>query len=169
MAKRSYKKPLEYVFVSVETSDDTVTNARAELGLKDDEVAEIHKIDGQIMVSTLVDAANNKVTASMMLSMDPDIDEDPSDSENHDDLEVFYEHQLDLQQEVGAAGTAALKTSESKVSDFRVPVLVGTDVGVVVGTEYSGAAVGCYFWTRLYFTRRKANVMELNQILLKRR
>lgn len=167
MSKRNSKKPLEWVFGYVNTTNATVTNYRIELGLKDDEVAEIHKVDLSISLGTIPDAANDNVEAYAMLSMDPDVIADPSEAANHDDLEIFMEHEQGQQVEVGAAGTSALNRGPmSKISDFKPPVLVGTDVGMVVVGD---AAVPIQFWVRVYFTRRKANVMELNQILLKRR
>lgn len=165
--RRSSKKPLEWQIGCINTADATVTNGRIELGLKDDEVAEIHRIDSHIGVGNIPDAANDDVSAYMMLSMDPDIATDPATAANHEDLEVFFEHAQNWQQEVGAAGTAALnKGPLSKAGNFDPPILVGTDVGQVVKGD---ATIACEFWTRLYFTRRKATVMELNQILLKRR
>lgn len=167
MSKRSSKKPLEWQFGFVNAADATVTNYRIELGLKDDEVAEIHKIDSMVDIANIPDAANDDIAAYSMLSMDPDVDADPALAASHDDLEIFFEHQENMQQEIGAAGQSALNRGPShKVSDFEEPVLVGTDVGMVV---HGDADVAVNFWVRLYFTRRKANVMELNQILLKRR
>lgn len=168
MAKKSYgKKPLEWVCDTINTTDGTVTNGRLELGLKDDEVAEIHRIDSHIGIGNIPDAANDEIDVYMMLSMDPDVDADPALAVSHEDLEIFFEHSQQMQQEVGAAGTAALNRGPvSKAANFNPPILVGTDVGQVV---HGDAAIACEFWTRIYFTRRKANVMELNQILLKRR
>lgn len=174
MGKRrtTSKKPLEWVFNSIQTTDDTVTQDRIELGLKDDEVAEIHRVDSLIDHGILVDDQNNSVTVNMMLSMDPDINiaRDPAVAVNHEDLESFFENQCSAQQEAAAAATAAMeKRSTKQTQDFDPPVLVGTDVGHIMHTEYAAAAVSGQSWVRLYFTRRKANVMELNQILLKRR
>jgi len=167
MGKNYSKKPLEWQFGYVNTTDGTVTNYRIELGLKDDEVAEIHKIDAKIGVGNIPDAANDDIEVFMMLSMDPDVAADPALAASHDDLEIFFEHEQAMQQEVGAAGQSALNRGPvAKVSDYKPPVLLGTDIGMSV---HGDAAVACDFWTRVYFTRRKANVMELNQILLKRR
>lgn len=167
MAKRSYgKKPLEWVYGAINTTDDTVTNERIELGLKDDEVAEIHRIETKIACGNVPDAANDDIDMYLMLSMDPDVEASPAVAANHEDLEIFYEDTYQVQQEVGAAGTATLVNSHQKECQYDPPVLVGTDVGmVVIGDATITGEFGC----RLYFTRRKANVMELNQILLKRR
>lgn len=168
MASKSYsKRPLEWVFGYINASDDTVTNYRIELGLRDDEVAEIWKVDSQINIGNVPDTANDDINANMCLSMDPDFVTDPSLAVTHEDLEVFFEHQRAVQQEVGAAGTATLVNSGHKVSDYApYPVLVGTDVGMCAQGD---ASVAVDFWCRLYFTRRRASVQELNQILLKRR
>ena len=165
--KRSSKKPLEWQCDIINTTDATLTNGRIELGLKDDEVAEVHRIDSHIGIGNIPDAANDDVACYMMMSMDPDVIADPAVAANHEDLEVFFEHAANWQQEVGAAGTAALnKGPLSKEANFNPPILVGTDIGQVVKGD---AAIAAEFWTRVYFTRRKATVMELNQILLKRR
>lgn len=164
MGKRSYgKKPLEWKYGRIGTVDDTVTKARIELGLKDDEVAEIHKID------TMIDGGSDTNAVAqydLMLSMDPDAIADPSLSVSHDDLEVFYEQRQSLRGALLTSGQGFIKENARKVSDFPNPILVGTDVGMVVKGH---ATITGEFTARLYFTRRKANVMELNQILLKRR
>lgn len=168
MARKSYsKKPLEWTNGFVNTTDATVTNYRIELGLKDDEVAEVHKIDSRIAAGNIASAAADDVDMHMMMGMDPDVVADPALAANHDDLEIFFEDSLEIQTDgtVGA-GLAAFKSNSHKVSDFDPPVLVGTDIGMVV---HGDATVLGEFWARVYFTRRKANVMELNQILLKRR
>ena len=164
--KRGSKKPLEWIFGYVNTTNATVTNYRIELGLKDDEVAEIHKVDSSIVYANIPDAANDDVDAHMALSMDPNVAVSPAVAANNADLEWFYHHPFCLQSEIGAAGSTTLKNSENKVSDFAPPVLVGTDVGMIV---IGDAAIAVAFWCRLYFSRRKANVFELNQVLLKRR
>jgi len=160
------RKPVEWVLGRVNTIDGTVENYRLSLGLKDDEVAEIHKVDMQIDTANVPDAANDTLILDQMLSMDPDVIADPAVAANHDDLEIFAEQNYTFQQEIGAAGQTTLILSDNKISDFKMPVLVGTDVGMVV---HGDADIACQFKARLYFTRRKANVMELNQVLLKRR
>lgn len=162
MSKRN-GKPLEWIEQTINTTDATVTNARIELGLRDDEVAELHKIDDSIQADVNM-AAGDTVYNDMMLSMDPDVIADPSVAINHEDLEVFLESNLTLKNQGSA--TAAIKLNQEKSRDFHIPILVGTDVGMVV----KGDANYSTTWrVRLFFTRRKANVMELNQILLKRR
>lgn len=165
MTKSSSKKPLEWVFGYVDTADDTVTNRRIELGLKDDEVAEIHKVDASIDCG-LVDGADDDVDCNMMLSMDPDVDADPAVTDNHDDLEIFFDMKHHLDRDLTTEGQSQGNLVTQKMSDFKIPVIVGTDVGMVV---HGDATETGYFWVRLYFTRRRASVMDLNQVLLKRR
>lgn len=166
MAKRSSsKRPLEWALGCINTTDATVTNCRIELGLRDDEVAEVHKIS-TIIQGGLARGANDLTEYNMMLSMDPDISSDPSVAANHDDLEVFYEHVLELVVDLTVSGQSQGPVAIDCSENFDPPILVGTDVGMVVKGD--AAEVGA-FKARLYFTRRRANVMELNQILLKRK
>lgn len=160
------KKPLEWQFQSITTVDATITNARIELGLKDDEVAEIHKIETIIVHANIPDAANDNVEGFLALSMDPDVDNSPAAAGSHEDLEWFYFDRSTIQIEVGAAGATVIERAHKKVDNYDPPVLVGTDVGMVVLGDVD---ILCEFWVRIFFTRRKANVMELNQVLLKRR
>lgn len=162
----SKRKPLEWQFGYVATVNATVTNYRISLGLKDDQVAEVHKVDSSITWGNFPDAANDDIDGHLALSMDPDVIDSPAVAANHLDLEWFYRHNYDLQQEIGAAGQTTIVNSNWKISDFDPPVLVGTDIGLVV---IGDAAIACAFWARVYFTRRKANISELNQVLLKRR
>lgn len=168
MAKKNYsKKPLEWTNGRINTVDATVTNYRIELGLKDDEVAEIHKVDSRISAGLIDSAAADDVNMYMMMGMDPDVVASPAVAVNHDDLEIFFEDRLRIQTDgIVANGLAAFRGNKDKISDFVPPVLVGTDLGMVAVGDVT---VTGEFWVRIYFTRRKANVMELNQILLKRR
>jgi len=165
--KRSSNKPLEWKFGYINTTDATVTNFRIVLGLKDDEVAEIHKVMSAIIPAGFAaGGADDTALASMALSMDPDVIADPAAAANQEDLEWFYMHFNDQQIELTTDGAFWALLSNEKNVDFDPPVLVGTDVGMVV---HNDADINCMTWVRLYFTRRKANVMELNQVLLKRR
>lgn len=167
MAKRNYnKKPLEWKFGYINTTDTTITNFRIALGLKDDEVAEIHQIESLISFGNIPDAANDEVVGDLALSMDPDVIADPSVAVNNEDLEWFFHDRSDIQLEVGAAGATIMERSRKHVTPHDPPVLVGTDIGMVAAGD---ASIPCDFWVRIFFTRRKANVMELNQVLLKRR
>jgi hypothetical protein len=164
--RRNSSKPLEWAFQYVNSTDATVTNDSFDLDLKDDEVAEIWAIDSSIAIGNVPDAANDDIDVGLMLSMDPDIAVTPLTAANQQDLEVFFMHRYEVQQEIGAAGSVSLVNSDHKSMNFNPPILVGTNVGMVVVGD---ATIACEFWARLYFTRRKANVLELNQVLLKRR
>lgn len=159
-------KPLEWIAQTIHTTDDTVTNARLALGLKDDEVAEIHKIYSELAPAGFA-AGGVDITEffSLALSMDPDVIADPAINVNQEDLEWFYTHNFNQQIELTTEGAYYAKLNDEKTVNFDPPVLVGTDVGIVVG----GDTKTCDFLVRLYFTRRRALVMELNQVLLKRR
>jgi hypothetical protein len=167
MSNRNSNKPLEWQFGYINTTDATITNHRIELGLRDDEVAEIHKIDSSIApVGFTAGGADDVICQTMALSMDPDVGVDPAVAINNNDLEWFYLHKHDIQQELVTTGLGQVKLNDQKSEDYDPPILVGTDIGIVV---HNDAAVNCESWARVYFTRRKANVQELNQILLKRR
>jgi len=167
MGKSSSKKPLEWKFAAISTTNATVTNARIALGLKDDEVAEIHKVMSYIgPAGFAAGGADDFIAQATVLSMDPDVIADPQIAANNEDLEWFFTHRLDLQAEIETSGLSQHKQNDEVNVDFDPPVLVGTDVGMVV---HNDAAIACDSWVRVFFTRRKANVMELNQVLLKRR
>ncbi len=160
------KRPLEWKMDTITTANATPVNGRIQLSLRDDEVAEIHKIDSEISYANIPDAANDTLVASKMVSMDPDVDDSPFVMDNNEDLEVFLHHTHTVQQEIGAAGQSTLVLSNAQQHYYDPPILVGTDVGQSVVGD---AAVGVDFLTRVFFTRRKASAQELNQILLKRR
>lgn len=169
MAKRkSYgKKPLEWKFASIITANATPANVRVELGLKDDEVAEVHKVTTYIAPDQFAaGGADDWLTLCLALSMDPDVILTPITEANQEDLEWFFTHRHELQSEIQTSGLSQHKHDDQQDVDFSPPVLVGTDIGMVAVGD---AAVAVHFWVRVYFTRRKANVMELNQVLLKRR
>ena len=159
-------KPLEWIAQSIHTTDSTITNARLELGLKDDEVAEIHKVYSEVAPAGFAAGGVDIVEyCNLALSMDPDVIADPATNANQEDLEWFYTHNFSQQIELTTEGAYYAKLNDAKEVNFDPPVLVGTDVGMVV----AGDTKVCDFLVRLYFTRRRANVMELNQVLLKRR
>lgn len=160
------RKPLEWKMDTITTASAAVTNGRIELGLRDDEIAEIHKIDSEISYANIPDAANDTLVASKLVSMDPDVDVSPFVMTNNEDLEIFLHHTHTVQQEVGGASTATLVLSDAQQHYYDPPILVGTDIGQAVVGD---AAVGVDFLTRVFFTRRKATAQELNQVLLKRR
>lgn len=160
--------PLEWKTDTIGTTDDTVTRGEFDLDLLPDEIAEIYLIDSAIYIGNVEDAANDDIDVRKMLSMDPDADDDPLINKNLEDLEVFFTHGFEIQQEVGAAGSVAIKNSDHKVVRLpeKYPILVGTNFAQVVKGD---ADVACGFITTVYFKRRKANATDLNQILLKRR
>lgn len=160
------KRPLEWKMDTIAVADATVTNGRIQLGLRDDEIAEIHKIDSTIAYANIPDAADDILFATKALGMDPDMNDNPLVVANNEDLEKFHLHEYHIQQEIGAAGAMMTRLSDQKTDYYDPPLLVGTDIGSeVIGDP----AVGVDFLTRVFFTRRKATAQELNQILLKRR
>ena len=159
-------KPLEWKMDTITTANATPVNGRIALGLRDNEIAEVHKIVSAITYANIPDAANDVLFATKALSMDPNVDASPFVMANNEDLEWFLHHPYHVQQEIGAAGQNSLVLSDIQNFDFKVPILVGTDIGQVV---IGDATIGVDFITRVYFTRRKANAKDMNFILLKRR
>lgn len=163
-------KPMEWAYKMIATTTGAVDSDRIALGLRDDEIAEIHGVQSGIEINQIVeDDADDQVSTWMYLSMDPDAEADPASDDAHEDLETFYEDVLRFQTSVGAAGQDAVVTSKTKTAVYSPPLLVGTDVGIVgIGLD-KDSDIERLYWARLYFTRRKATAPELNQILLKRR
>lgn len=165
-----HKKPLEWVGFGrvVIATDANPVNTRVELGLKDDEVAEIHKVE--IESELLLVATTTGARVDLCLSMDPDIDDAPRSVSTTEDLETFHSHTHIKNPIQAIADVDTIYPGEKTLErTYKPPVLVGTDVGLVsqftwLTADGTGALLG-----RLYFTRRKANVSELNQVLLKRR
>lgn len=166
MANRN-KKPLEWQFQSIETANATPVNGRIELGLRDDEVAEIHKVMTSLShAGFAAGGADDVININLALSMDPDVIANPYTSANQEDLEWFYTHRFDTQIELTTQGAFGLTISDAQNEDFDPPVMIGTDIGMVVKGD---GAIASTFWVRVFFSRRRATVMELNQVLLKRR
>jgi hypothetical protein len=164
------RKPLEWAFAHLESEgDDEVYSKRFELGLKDDEVADIWGIYTQIVSIQLIDVTVVWREFCVMISMDPDEATDPSEELAHYDLEILYEHNWALQ--IGDILAPVDHLSDEKTEDYNPPITVGTDLSLIGKTNASGEDLEEVFWVygRLYYTRRPATVMELNQILLKRR
>lgn len=165
MAKSS--KPLEWKFQHITTANATPTNGRIALGLRDDEVAEVHKVMTYVAPDAMpAGGVDDELVLIMALSMDPDVVATPIAGNNEEDLEWFLTHRHETQIELTTEGAWFAKLDDTQDVNFDPPVLVGTDIGMVVVGD---AALACQFWVRVYFTRRRANVMELNQVLLKRR
>jgi len=170
MARRIARSgiPLEWKSDIVTTSDATVTNGEIDLDLLPDEIAEIWRIDSTIEIANIPDAANDDINVVTYMSMDPDAIGNPATVATIEDLETFFYHSYHLQIEIGAAGATTLRNSDNKqlVLPEKFPLLVGTNLSHVV---LGDAAIAVSFVKTIYFKRRKANAMELNQILLKRR
>jgi len=160
------KRVLEWKMDTIQTANATVTNGRIELGLRDDQIAEIHKIESHIASGLIEDSGDQLVCGYKAISIDPDVAEDPATGANNEDLEKFAFHSYQVQLQMGAAGTSTLRLNDEVTREYDPPLLVGTDVGQVVKGH---ASITMDFWTRVFFTRRKATASELNRILLKRR
>lgn len=175
------KMPLEWKYKqgSVSTSGTDV-QFQIDLDLMPNEVAEIHVIESkQIHYPTVASegtpTVDQIVNSAIGISMDPDYDgeQDMIAGANSelDDLEVFYDHQF--MQKFDTEGTEANfqlydVTSEKHIC-FNPPILVGTNLGVNCSLLNTPDEFDAICGVRVYFTRRKATVQELNQILLKRR
>lgn len=147
----------------------TTENQILDLSLMDDEIAEIWNIHTEILPLSASEA-DNGIFCGLSLSMDPDNVRDPLTDANLADMEVFYDHRFFYQQGVTTDGFSIAKLSDTKQFNAdKNPILVGTNVGMACNYTEVAAITSVTFSARLYFTRRKANVKELNQILLKRR
>jgi len=160
--------PLEWKSDIVTTSDATVTRGEIDLDLLPDEIAEIWLVDSTIEIANIPDAANDDINVVTYMSMDPDAIGNPATVATIEDLETFFYHSYHLQQEIGAAGAVALRNSDNKILALpeKFPILVGTNMAHVV---LGDAAIAVSFVKTVYFKRKRANALELNQILLKRR
>ena len=167
------KRPMEWVggvtpVVAGGAADEDVA-ARLGLGLRDDEIAEIHKI---IVTTQLVEDfdAAKIATISSFVSMDPDAVY--SAVTTLTDLETIV-FKTRGSRAVGIhVGVEELERQDDHdVYDFEPPVLVGTDLGIGfrIAVTVGVCDVGSSMQVRVFFTRRKASAQELNQILLKRR
>lgn len=170
--KRSSKRPLEWVAgspgVLVGGGGTEEKQARLSLGLRDDEVAEIHKI---IVITQLREDfdAGKTVCLITWISMDPDT---KYDTNLMIDLEtIIFDTRCDRSKGIHAGVEEITHEDQQDQYDFNPPVLVGTDLGLglYVSTAVGVLDAGSTAQIRVFFTRRKANVAELNQILLKRR
>ena len=141
---------------------------RLKLGLRDDEIAEIH----QIIIGSHVEEdfeAAKRIKVTYWLSMDPDTAHADTLLE---DLETILQYTRVLSSKGIAVGVEDVQVEdEERVYTFDTPLLVGTDLGIgmygIVDVGVLEADMTSQF--RVFFTRRKANAAELNQILLKRR
>lgn len=141
---------------------------RLELGLRDDEIAEIHKIIIGSHIEEDFEAAK-RIRVTYWVSMDPDTVHAASLLE---DLETILLRIRSLSSKGIAVGVEDVQTEDDeRVYTFETPLLVGTDLGIgmygIVDAGVLEADMTAQF--RVFFTRRKANAAELNRILLKRR
>jgi len=171
------KMPLEWITDTIDITDVTAADAVSgefDLNLLPDEIAEIVRIDSYLGFGDLGES-DNDLEVGMYLSMDPSAIADPITIANLEDLEIFFSHYYKHQQGITTSGFTGTPKDSKKVGDFQdYPILVGTNVAQVVnavgGVDFAGTTIdNLRVITTLYFKRRKATAMELNQILLKRR
>jgi hypothetical protein len=169
MANNS-KKPLEWSgkMRLVSSTDTNPKNTKINLALRDDEIAEIHKIQTEFMLS--IAAATTSARADFVISMDPDTVQDPGEAVTFEDLEVFHsETRMRNPFQSVADIDELIDEVISRDVDFKNPVLVGTNLGISSQFTWLTADSTGWIKVKVFFTRRKATVQELNQILLKRR
>lgn len=185
MARRAArsKMPMEWVTQTLATTTSATTKLVAiDLDLLPDEVAEIVKIDSYQEVNPVA-AADGLAISHLALSLDPSnvlgdttgvtIATDTTDGNQViEDLEVFFNHRTNwtFETEGTEANFQIVPTYDSKIVDYPLGLLVGTNVGMNGRILESNLALGAVlFVVTLYFKRRRASVSELNQVLLKRR
>lgn len=151
-------------------SSGTTTNTVIDLDLMDDEVAEIWNIHTEILPIGIAEA-DNAILCGLSLSMDPNNVANPLTDANLADLEVFYDHITEWVE--GLTTTGYSISGYASFKQFNAvgnhPIIVGTNVGMACNYTEVSPITSVTFGARLYFTRRKATMTELNQILLKRR
>lgn len=166
------KMPLEWAYKSlVAVNAATNYSASIDLDLLQDEVAEIWKIDSTLEIDRQMPNVDEMEQVMGILSMNPDISTDLTPIQSVDDLETMFHHRFSVREEAAGAvaNLAVIKaTDEKKYDSDQHPILVGTNIGMLL--RYTSTTADNVTWlVRVYFTRRKATVTELNQILLKRR
>ena len=169
-ANNSKKKFLEWTGLSrtAVVTDTNPVNSKINLALRDDEVAEIHKLE--VLIELSLDGAPTGARLDYALSMDPDIDDSPTADNTWEDLEVFHgDSFIKLPLQLIADVDEIDRDDKYKTINFSPPLLVGTNIGVSSKFTWITADGSGALRIRVYFTRRKANIAELNQILLKRR
>lgn len=152
----------------VNATDTDPVNGKVNLALRDDEVAEIHKIETEFMLGL---AATTTVSrGDFCISMDPDVISDPGEAITFEDLEVFHcETRVRVPMQLVADVDEIADDVIRKTEDFKLPILVGTNLGISSYFTWVTADSTGWIKIKVFFTRRRANVQELNQILLKRR
>ena len=170
MANNSKRKFLEWSgeMRLIEATDTDPVNSKINLALRDDEVAEVHKITTETMLGLA--ATTTMAKLDMALSMDPDIKDDPGEETTFEDLEVFHsEHRVRTPQQLVADIDEVVDDGQHRDLDFSPPLLLGTNIGISSQCTWLTADGVASIRVKVYYTRRKANIAELNQILLKRR
>lgn len=164
------KRPLEWSSLhrAMAATEANPVNSKINLALRDDEVAEIHKIIVETQLSLA--ATTTSARLDFVMSMDPDVKDDPGEEVTWEDLEVFYgEGRIRTPKQLVADIDEIVDDFERKDLNFSPPILVGTDIGISSQVTWLTADSAAVLKLKVFFTRRKANVQELNQILLKRR
>lgn len=177
--------PLEWVAKVLQATDlltPAVVTDTLDFDLLQDEVAEILKIDSQLVlgVDSYADFADEgPLNFDAGLSMDPNASpsvaqlQATSDSSYFEDLETYFTHKERIALITNDTATAIdqnFKTGWNKVEEYwDRPILVGTNSGMSLVGDIPTTAGDLWWFLKVYFKRRKASVMELNQILLKRR
>ena len=179
MAKRkapARKLPLEWVGKWMLLTAKAVINTdELDLDLLQDEIAEIQQIDSYLVLDGAAAAQVDDASAlNAMLSMDPSSNANPTAVASVEDLETFFTHFLNIATIADSTVVSAQRHKDESHKVWRAqegkPILVGTNVGMVAEWNTSADLFTNAQWqVRLYFTRRRANATDLNQILLKRR
>lgn len=168
------KKPLEWVAQRVDhTAGGADLATVINLSLDDDEIAEVWQIESEAFITVPTAIVDDATDNQLALTMDPSVSAtaaDPYDEAFYEDLEVFYNHRVNLM--IDSHGTAA-SVDQNVRRNYRQsehyypnPILLGTNIAML--TVADGGVVAIY-WCRIFFTRKKAGKDELFRTLLKRR
>lgn len=168
----------ETTTIQLPTTTMSTTLKTIDLDLLPDEIAEIRRIESLLLVNWSAET-DGYVQVASVLSTDPGtamgdiiVETEAVQAAQYEDLEVFFLQRVWEQQSITTSGMIMHDQVHEKAVDFmkEYPYLVGSNIGwnigCVEGTDIAGAVQA--FMT-IYFTRRRATVNELNQILLKRR
>lgn len=160
------------------TTSAVTTLTTLDLDLLPDEIAEIRRIESTVCLNWSAET-DGYAQAVSALNTDPGtamgdliVETAAIQQAQYEDLELIFYHRVWEQQNLTTSGLIMHNQVHEKIVDFmkEFPYLVGSNLGwnicAVEGTDIAGAVQA--FMT-IYFTRRRATVTELNQILLKRR
>lgn len=174
--KGSSKKVLEWTYKKVvETTKATVATEEIDLDLRDNQVAEIWSIDANMhLYDPPAAGADDYSFGSGYLSSDPDAAAAPDINETPEDAEIFFFQEMSV---IGVLDGSATSFQTQKTNENLhweapngMPILVGTNVGMVFEWNTTGDMYGTGSWgVRIFFTRRTASGLDLAHILLKRR